>query len=703
MSIKRIIIVSLFLVIGACSNDQQKNNFTRLHELQGTKKIESDGVIFEVKKGQSDSTSNEESLIIGYPKDLIGESLLFGGVIIKVSDTQDENMGDLKLTNVVALATTELLITDNTQILKIKGRLGNSHETDPSQSLVEIPIKEINQAEKVVFLDLASLGHMMDINQYVIKNGEKLSEDKFEHIGSKTVAVDFSIKTLIFDVESQYKITTKNSNNEPSTKEVTLTTRWFMRLNSGLSPYFEKRKNTAGVGFFDTPIEGWIQRFPIHDLASRPVKYYVKNFPPEVRTSILSALEDWNHKLQSTLGHDLLTYEIIESNDPRYDQIVTGDVRFNVLEWDSVNKASYGGLGPSIANPISGENFAAQTLIQGPTILEIYKKWFKVSTFMNDHLMNHTLSSDKKELEKSLISFLSHKKEKLDHKANFEIRLNQLSFHVPSRDPRLQDSLAVDPTDYLEIPQGYTFDTYMNGYWRDLAAHELGHNLGLRHNFKGNLADSGTSQVGSVSRSVMEYLSRTHRHLSRVSEYDVMAIAYGYLGKAPAHLDWFCTDENQALYSYKNSAECSNDDATNDPVSFFEDRINRGLDLILNRGNQEGPEWTMKEASGILSTSLSVLATYVTSAPFTSSTWTNFFGKEGRPTNHDDIPQFMIEKINNLICSESLDKEASAKSTEEGKLKAQENLKSYRESMAETLNSVPSPWPLVNKKSFPCL
>jgi len=110
--------------------------------------------------------------------------------------------------------------------------------------------------------------------------------------------------------------------------------------------------------------------------------------------------------------------------------------------------------------------------------------------------------------------------------------------------------------------------------------------LGLRHNFKGNLGSFETKVPGSVSRSIMEYLGRPYRYLNIIGPYDRMAIAYGYTGVQPKELTWFCTDDNEAQDASTlliMSPECSKNDATNDPYTFWETRLSRPLDLALNR------------------------------------------------------------------------------------------------------------------------
>lgn len=680
------------------------SNFTKSNQLMRNKVIQEDGVQFVLKpqaKSKLSASRDQKSLVtdqivVGFPKQLTNESFMLGAVITKVSEKNNEELGNLKMASLVVPVRGELVHTTERKVFALKGQVGAGHEQQPSKTLIEIPVQDIQG--DVVTLDLSVLGEGLDIAYYLNEISQEGIEG-FKHLESKTVAVDYSLKTLVFDIESSYQIGSEENKN---LRTIVITSRWFLKLNV-MNPFFERRKNTEGVGYFTVEFgkDTWISRFPIHDLKNNPVKYYVKNVPLEIRGAILSGFEDWNHKLNKLLGHDLVVYEVIEKTDPRYDQIIAGDVRFNVLEWDIDNLASYGGLGPSLKNSLSGEVMSAQTLIQGPTILTIYKNWFNVQEQLKS-LRRQSKFDLAEQLEKNFLTKALNRTNRIKTIRKAKVDFAGVQLNIPAQDPRLQDPLAIDPLDFLQVPDGYTYETYMNGYWREIIAHELGHNLGLRHNFRGNLKDKGEGTVSSVSYSVMEYLPRTHRHLNRVSEYDIMAIAYGYLGIMPERKDMFCTDGDQAIYSFKNSAECSNSDATNDPIAFFEQRINRGLDLLLARGSDEAPEWPAALVWGSMSSFVRHLSAYAYSAPLTAQNWTNFFGKEGRPTHPDQVPSYILGKLNNFICGADLEKEAQKKSTPEAQQKALENLKIYRAGAFQLLKSVPAPWGLVNKTTFSC-
>jgi hypothetical protein len=136
-------------------------------------------------------------------------------------------------------------------------------------------------------------------------------------------------------------------------------------------------------------------------------------------------------------------------------------------------------------------------------------------------------------------------------------------------------------------------------YVREVTAHEIGHTLGLRHNFAGNQAsnvpnserkammksyyDTGNAPAGViVSSSVMEYSNFEDSIISgdqlkkgeRAHEYDEKVIQSLYNGQkyADHQLPLFCTDSHSAKY-----ADCVTFDYGN---SFYE-WINSNTEMLL--------------------------------------------------------------------------------------------------------------------------
>jgi hypothetical protein len=631
-------------------------------------------------------------LSIGYPIDLLGEQSIFGAVITKVSDRENEKLGGLKMTDLTPLHVKTLIANiGGNPALALVGCASECTENSQQDLLVAIPVTAIDTANNLLVLDLAALGPELDLVTMLDPEGEYTG---LEAVDSRTTALDFSLSTLIFDVETKFvpkppAAPAPGAAPAPApaaAPETTFTVRWYLKLGSGFNPAFVSRTPTEEVGFFTTSRakDTKITRFAATDFGTaKGVHYYIKNVPAEWQAAFRSAFDEWNTKFETVVGRKLLSYEFVPEGDPRNEALVAGDIRYNILEWDLVNKASYGGLGPSIANQFTGETFAAFTLIQGPSVIALYTDWFASAKKAEELVARGRLA----DAELAMLEFhlrLAAKKQAEESKPKFDLRLGarKLAFRVVSQLPELQDPLA-QRNDFDETPDGFDYPTYMNGYFRDMVAHELGHNLGLRHNFRGNLGDDDSGREGTVSRSIMEYLNRKYRYLDHIGPYDQMAIAFGYTGRAPAEKSWFCTDEeNAAAGKPELSAECQRDDASSDPFSFFEQRLTRSIDKLLARGSSEAPVWKLEDMARELGIAIAGLNAYAASAEETSSKWTNFFGKPGRPADAAGVKPFVLAHIKAQLCDPNLEFVIREKRNQEARDKTRAALEALRKKVA---------------------
>lgn len=635
-----------------------------------------DGAAESVNKSKTELKSQEESLYIGFPIGLVGEQNVFGGVITKVSDQVNESLGTLKLTDLTPIHVRTLINTmpDGSPVMTLVGCFSNCSESSAQSALLNFPIVGYNQETGMLIVDMSAIGKELDLISMLDPQGQYT---QLKAVSSDTTAVEYDMKTLIFDIKTKM-IPVTASPTDSSAPITEFTVRWYLKLNSDANPAFESRTATEGVGFFmtDRGAKSKITRFSTTEMAPgmAPVKYYIKNVPEEFKNVFARALDSWNVEFRKTIGHNLLSYEFVDATDPRAELLVPGDIRFNIIEWDLVNKAGYGGLGPSIANQHTGQTMSANVLVQGPTIVKLYKEWFGVSEQARE-LKNLGQVAQANKLIKDFNAKISKELEARTS-TQYKLKLGKhLDMNIHAQKAELMDPIAKGSFEI--IPAGQTYESYMDGYMLEIVAHEIGHNLGLRHNFKGNLGAYENGEEGSVSRSVMEYLGRPYRHLNTIGPYDRMAIAYGYAGDAPKHLNWFCTDEDQASDAasmvYK-SPECSKSDATSDPFSYWEGRIDRVLDLVLERKSDAAPVWTVKEVNGQLTEALQGLAAYALSAEKTADTWTNFFGKNDRPEDKSEVKNYVLYRIQKKLCNPKLKDIIASKESDEARSLAEKNL-----------------------------
>lgn len=617
------------------------------------------------------------TLVLGFPIGLLGENYVFGGVITKVSDSKSELLGGLKLSDLPPLHVRPV-VADNGAGNYIFALLGCSEECGEGadeEVLMALPVLALDPAKSTVMIDIAPLGNALNLVQMMDPKG---GYTKLKTKTNLTKAFDYSYSTLVFDVETTM---------EPVVATVTpvadtvFTVRWFLRLASTFDPAFTARPEANGVGYFMTQRgkQSVIQRFRLpRKVAGNDagmIRYFIKGVPTEHRAAFQSAFDEWNGHFFALLGKKMLTYEFVEKTDPRFALLVPGDVRYNILEWDEDNIAGYGGLGPSIANQHTGEILSANVLIQGPKIIELYTQWFKVKAQVAA-LRAQGDEVAALELLRATNTRLARQASSLNG-AKQSLRLGTLAFRIPSQEPGYSDPLF-QRDDFEELPSGFTFETYMTGYFHDMVAHELGHNLGLRHNFRGNLGAAVVSSTGAVSRSIMEYLNRGFRHLNHVGPYDVMAIAYGYAGKKPTQTDLYCTDEDVAdADGPKLSAECSRDDATPDPFGWFTKRLDLSLDRLVNAGSADAPAWTVADMERELGIAVTGMGLYASSAATTAGTWTNF-AQGTRPVSAPLVKAFILDEFQDRLCGADLDAAVALKTDATAKQKTVDNIQAVR-------------------------
>lgn len=634
------------------------------------------GAAESINKSKSDLSAVEETLYIGFPIGLVGEQNVFGGVITQVSDTQNESLGILKLTDLTPIHVRTVInsLPDGTPVMTLIGCFSNCTESTAQSALLNLPIVGYNQETGMLILDMSIIGKELDLVSMMDPQGQYT---QLKAISSGTTSVEYDMKTLIFDVKTTM-IPITASANDASAPRTEFSVRWYLKLNSDQNPAFEARESTKGVGFFETErgAKSKITRFTTTEMAPgiAPVKYFVKNVPEEFKGAFAKALDDWNVEFRKTIGHNLISYEFVDATDPRADLLVPGDIRYNIIEWDLVNKAGYGGLGPSIANQYTGQTMSANVLVQGPTIVSLYKKWFGISEKARELKELGKVT----EANKLVKEFNAQVQKELAPRTSTQYKLKlgkHLDMNIHAQKAELMDPIAKG--DFELVPANMSYEEYMHGYMLEIVAHEVGHNLGLRHNFKGNLGAYENGEEGSVSRSVMEYLGRPYRHLNTIGPYDRMAIAYGYTGSMPKHLDWFCTDEDQPrdLVTMKTkSPECTNSDATSDPFSYWEGRIDRVLDLVLERKSDAAPIWTVEEVNGKLTEAVTGLLAYALSAENTADTWTNFFGKNDRPEDKSQVKDYVLYRLEKKLCNPKLAQVLAGKESAEARALAEENL-----------------------------
>lgn len=307
---------------------------------------------------------------------------------------------------------------------------------------------------------------------------------------------------------------------------------------------------------------------------SKPVVYYFsKDFPNHLKPAAAEVFNQWNTVFKVTTGKTVL--ELRENSGQEI-----GDLRFNMIHYDSSIDASHGviGYGPTYANPRTGEIIKGDVLLYGGILKALIareRSWAKLLDTGSKSSRTQNLSVSSSPVKRSLIPatqfiFQPQATQKLLKPVNSELvqlmtgNHNSLKTLSTARGnltkegkaniTRLSDSVLT-AIDHGVNESELTDEELEIKILKPLLTHELGHNLGLRHNFLAS-ADKAHYAPQSKSSSVMDYGFLTSDEPQTPGPYDVAAIEVSYgdsVEKSQMLLNenfLFCTDENVMSSNY---------------------------------------------------------------------------------------------------------------------------------------------------------
>ncbi|MGC9503045.1 zinc-dependent metalloprotease [Baaleninema sp.] len=275
-----------------------------------------------------------------------------------------------------------------------------------------------------------------------------------------------------------------------------------------------------------------------------PIVFWIENTVPEkYRDAIREGVLLWNRAFER--AGFLNAIEVRQMpDDATWDP---ADVRYNVIRWTTSFRSGFVGLGPSRVNPLTGEILDADILISADAVRYLSREY---DTLVNPQTQRLYVDlpgelpgcsphgdcgsvGEDSPLSQSLVGQLRSRFR--GHRLGCSCRECTRQFQMGAMALSLVRGV---------LPGDPQMEQYVNQYLRYLVVHEVGHTLGLRHNFHGStllgfdeLNETEISQSQGLSGSVMDYLppniapseaEQGDFFPTQIGPYDEWAIEYGY-------------------------------------------------------------------------------------------------------------------------------------------------------------------------------
>ncbi|MAL16929.1 MAG: hypothetical protein CL670_07730 [Balneola sp.] len=250
----------------------------------------------------------------------------------------------------------------------------------------------------------------------------------------------------------------------------------------------------------------------------KPITYYIDHTVPErYREVMMEGVEEWAGAFEAAGFRNAIRAEMLpEGMEPE-------DIRYATLRWNVSDQPGYGAIGPSVVDPRTGEIMDADILFEANMILgdkEEYREMVEPRTAI-DEIYNVSAEEVAMSSRHELASFYTEMGMQLDMVKGILMARGQLKPGEP-------------------VPKEFTDQAL-----RWVTMHEVGHTLGLRHNFRSSvdtpldkLYDTDFTAENGVFSSAMDYPTVNlspegesndgHYYNTSVGSYDRWVISYGY-------------------------------------------------------------------------------------------------------------------------------------------------------------------------------
>ncbi|MEH2324097.1 MAG: zinc-dependent metalloprotease [Nostoc sp.] len=280
----------------------------------------------------------------------------------------------------------------------------------------------------------------------------------------------------------------------------------------------------------------------------KPIVFWIDNAVPlEYRDALKEGVLMWNKAFMKAGFKDAIEVRQMPDNatwDP-------ADIRYNTIRW--INTVDgYFAMGPSRVNPLTGEILDADILVDASFVRALKSEYRKIvqpsqtenRTTLSALMQNRLLCTNGLDAKNNGVPQHTQTQQGLLNRLSKMAGEYDLCYGMEAANQFAFGSLAMSLLpDTMATPD--QVKEYINQYLRLIIAHEVGHTLGLRHNFRGStllppdeMNNTEITKTKGLTTSVMDYIppniapqgtKQGDYFPNMVGPYDEWAIKYGYM------------------------------------------------------------------------------------------------------------------------------------------------------------------------------
>ncbi|WP_242040536.1 zinc-dependent metalloprotease [Coleofasciculus sp. FACHB-1120] len=272
----------------------------------------------------------------------------------------------------------------------------------------------------------------------------------------------------------------------------------------------------------------------------KPIVFWIENsVPVEYRDAIREGVLMWNKAFEKAGFKDAIEVRQMPDNATWS----PADVRYNTIRW--INSLDgYSARGPSRVNPLTGEILDADIIVDANMVQSIRQRY---RTLVESSQSSGTGLFSQIAGNPNLCNGLEREGERNSQSSTPDfsqlLQDHDLCYGMEAATQSAMGAIALSLVHNV-LPSSNEMKEFVHQYIRHLISHEIGHTLGLRHNFHGStllkpeeLNNTDITRIKGMASSVMDYVpvnlapqgvKQGDYYPAVVGPYDKWAIEYGY-------------------------------------------------------------------------------------------------------------------------------------------------------------------------------